>query len=50
MRLAFGLLGLALLAPAAHAQSAAPAVTVHPAMVRGPATAPVTLVEFSDYQ
>jgi hypothetical protein len=25
-------------------------LTVHPAMVRGPADAPVTIVEFADYQ
>jgi protein-disulfide isomerase len=27
-----------------------PAFTIDPAMTRGPATAPVTIVEFSDYQ
>jgi len=26
------------------------AITIDPAMTRGPATAPVTIVEFSDYQ
>jgi hypothetical protein len=26
------------------------AFTINPMMVRGPATAPVTIVEFSDYQ
>lgn len=25
-------------------------LTVHPAMTKGPAAAPVTIVEFSDYQ
>jgi hypothetical protein len=27
-----------------------PAFTIDPAMTKGPATAPVTIVEFSDYQ
>ena len=27
-----------------------PTLTVNPAMIRGPAAAPVTIVEFSDYQ
>lgn len=40
---------LALWASGCYAQSA-PALTVNPAMTRGPATAPVTIVEFSDYQ
>ena len=31
------------------AQTGAP-LTIDPAMTKGPATAPVTLVEFSDYQ
>jgi protein-disulfide isomerase len=46
-------LALALLlgagAPAA-AQPPEVRLTVHPAMVKGPATAPITIVEFSDYQ
>jgi len=41
------LLGL-LLGPPAHAQPPSAAVT--PAMARGAADAPVTVVEFSDYQ
>jgi hypothetical protein len=51
MRAALSAVALALLgaAPAA-AQPAAPAVTVNPAMIRGPAGAPVTVLEFSDYQ
>ena len=40
---------VALWAPGCFAESR-PAVTVNPAMARGPATAPVTIVEFSDYQ
>jgi hypothetical protein len=38
----------ALWASAAGAQT--PAFTVEPSMARGAATAPVTIVEFSDYQ
>jgi uncharacterized protein YraI len=37
------------LAGVASAQTPAE-VTVEPSMVKGPATAPVTIVEFSDYQ
>jgi protein-disulfide isomerase len=46
------LLGLLLLAaPAAvPAGGRAVEITVDPAMVKGPADAPVTIVEFSDYQ
>jgi hypothetical protein len=32
-----------------YAQTGAP-LTIDPAMAKGPATAPVTIVEFSDYQ
>jgi protein-disulfide isomerase len=35
--------------PPARAQ-AAPEFTITPVMIRGPAAAPVTIVEFSDYQ
>ena len=44
---------LALVATTARAQTSAPTpinVTIQPFMTRGPATAPVTIVEFSDYQ
>ncbi len=36
-------------APGCLAQTG-PAVTVNPVMTKGPAIAPVTIVEFSDYQ
>jgi protein-disulfide isomerase len=37
-------------ASGAPAQDAASNLTLNPMMSRGPATAPVTIVEFSDYQ
>ena len=37
-------------ASGAPAQDAANKFTLNPIMSRGPATAPVTIVEFSDYQ
>ena len=40
---------LCLWARGASAQTGAP-LTINPAMTRGPADAPVTIVEFSDYQ
>ena len=40
---------LALAGGAAVAQSPVD-LTIEPTMVKGPATAPVTIVEFSDYQ
>jgi hypothetical protein len=40
---------LCLWASRGFAQSGAP-FTIDPAMTKGPATAPVTIVEFSDYQ
>ena len=41
---------LALTAGAGMAQSPIVDISVDPAMVKGPRTAPVTIVEFSDYQ
>jgi hypothetical protein len=32
------------------AQDGGPRFTINPVMSRGPATAPVTIIEFSDYQ
>ena len=37
-------------ASGALAQDRAPQFSINPVMARGPATAPVTIVEFSDYQ
>ena len=48
--LALGLLIVAVLTPGARRARADVDLTVNPAMTRGPATAPVTIVEFSDYQ
>ena len=42
-------IAVSLWAPACFAQTGT-SVTIDPAMTRGPATAPVTIVEFSDYQ
>jgi hypothetical protein len=48
-RAAWLLAGLAVLTAAAGAQTP-PELTIDPVMVKGPARAPVTIVEFSDYQ
>ena len=41
---------VAVMTPGARRARADVELTVNPAMTRGPATAPVTIVEFSDYQ
>ncbi len=46
----FLLVWLALQGPGCSAQSGSASITVDPSMTRGAATAPVTIVEFSDYQ
>jgi hypothetical protein len=47
---AAALLLLALGADAPRAADAQVDITVDPSMVKGPSTAPVTIIEFSDYQ
>ena len=42
-------IAMSLWLPGCFAQTAS-SLTIDPAMTRGPATAPVTIVEFSDYQ
>jgi hypothetical protein len=49
IRLAALLILVALLAPVAGARTP-PDITIEPRMVKGPEGAPVTIVEFSDYQ
>jgi hypothetical protein len=49
IRTAWLLLSLALLTPAAGAQTPGE-ITIDPVMVKGAPGAPVTIVEFSDYQ
>ncbi len=50
-RLAILIAAIALVtAPGAFAQDGAGTFTVNPVMAKGPATATVTIVEFSDYQ
>jgi protein-disulfide isomerase len=49
IRTAWLLALLALLAPVAAAQTP-PSLTIEPSMVKGSDKAPVTIVEFSDYQ
>jgi hypothetical protein len=41
---------VALLVPGAWATTEAPALTLDPVMTKGAPAAPVTIVEFSDYQ
>jgi hypothetical protein len=48
--LLLGLLAVCTWMAACSAQPGAPGITLDAAMVRGPNGAPVTIVEFSDYQ
>jgi len=51
-RVYYTLLALVLVAPVAVAcaQERSTGLSIDPVMAKGPATAPVTIVEFSDYQ
>ena len=49
-RLSSGLLPLLLMAAAVRPAAAQVDLTVDPARTRGPAQAPVTIVEFSDFE
>jgi hypothetical protein len=47
---AWWLLGLVMIVGPGRAPAQVVPISVDPVMVRGPATAPVTIVEFADYQ
>ena len=47
---ALGALAVILWTASAYGQNGPATITLNPAMAKGPAKAPVTIVEFSDYQ